>query len=109
MLISIIIGYKLNGLTGLGIGYLVYHIIDMLFIKLIVTKNYKFYFNKTFNKLFYVCIFQFLIMLCLFYIENEIVKYSIMVLIILVSITITIVKLNQHFNLMDLLKRKIKK
>ncbi len=108
MLISIVIGYNVNGLTGLGIGFLVYHIFDLLFIKYIVTKKYKFNFNSSFNKLFYLCIFQFIIMLYLFYIKNEIIKYTIMSLVVIFSISITIIKLQKHINLKEMFNQYIK-
>lgn len=106
LLISIVIGYNMNGLTGIGLGYLVYHIIDLLFIKFIVTKNYNFYFDASFNKLFYLCVFQFALMLGLLYIENKIIQYITMALVVLFSISITFIKLNNHFNLIDLIKNK---
>src|SRR5690606_18570032 len=98
LLVSVVIGYNLGGLTGLGIGYLVYHIIELFFIKLIVTINYEFYFNKDFNQLFYLCMFQFLIMLILFYLENKTIQNIMMALVILFSISVAVVKLNTFLN-----------
>ncbi len=109
LLVSIMMGYKINGLTGLGIGFLIYHILDLIFIKYIVTKNYQFNFNASFYKLFYLCIVQFIIMLSLLYVENEVIKYSFMALVALFSITITILKLNKYIDFKALLKRYMKK
>lgn len=109
LLTSVFIGYILGGLTGLGIGYLVYHIVDLFFIKLIVANNYEFCFNKEFNQLFYISIIQFLIILALFYLENEIVKNILMALVVLFSVSITIFKLDAFFNLKGIIKNKLKK
>lgn len=109
LFISIVLGYNINGLTGLGIGFLVYHIFDLVFIKYIVTKKYRFSFNSSFNKLFYLCIGQFVIMLCLFYVENKVVKYSMMAIVVLFSIAITVMKLQKHIDLKEIFKRYIKK
>jgi PST family polysaccharide transporter len=109
LLISIIIGYNIYGLTGLGVGYLVYHIIDFLFIKIIVSKKYNFHFNSNFNKLFYICTLQFIIITGLFYIEDEIIKNTSLVLLILFSLSFAIYRLNNHFSLIKLLFSKLKK
>jgi len=109
LLVSVVIGYNLGGLTGLGIGYLVYHIIELFFIKLIVTINYEFYFNKDFNQLFYLCMFQFLIMLILFYLENKTIQNIMMALVILFSISVAVVKLNTFLNLKSVFKKNKKK
>ena len=105
LLTLVIVGYQFYGLTGIGIGFLVYHILDLMFIKWIVTKTYRFKFNLTFNKLFFVCLFQFIIMVSLFYLENHLVKYIIMILVILFSMCFTFYKLNKHFGILDRLKR----
>lgn len=104
LLISILTGYYVYGLTGLGIGFLVYHILDFIFIKYIVTKNYQFNFDARLYKFFYLCLFQFIIMLSLFYIEVIIIKYSIMLLLVLTSISISLMKLNKHVDLAELYK-----
>ena len=105
LLTLVIVGYQFYGLTGIGIGFLVYHILDLMFIKWIVTKTYRFKFNLTFNRLFFVCLFQFIIMVSLFYMENNFVKYIIMILVILFSMCFTFYKLNKHFGILDRLKR----
>lgn len=107
MVLAILVGYHLGGLTGLGIGFLMYHIFDFLYIKFIVAKKYKFYFNSSFNKLFYLCIFQFLIMLCLFYLESDMIKYTIMAVIVLLSLSISLIKLNDIFDLKSILKETL--
>jgi len=108
LLLSVIIGYNIGGLTGLGIGYLVYHIFDLVFIKYIVTKKYDFSFNNRFSKLFYLCVFQFIIMLSLFYLKNDVIKYGIMALVALFSMAVTLIKLDGHINLREMFKRKFK-
>ncbi|WP_242155307.1 oligosaccharide flippase family protein [Aestuariivivens sediminis] len=104
LLTFVVAGYQIYGLTGIGIGFLVYHILDLLFIKWIVTKNYGFKFDLNFNNLFYVCIFQFLIMVGLLFIDNGIIKHTIMILVILCSLCFTLFKLNNHFNFFDRFK-----
>lgn len=108
LLFSLILGYYINGLTGVGIGFLVYHILDLIFIKYIVTKNYEFHFESSFYKLFYLCLFQCIIMVNLFYIENAIIKYGIMALVVVSSFYVTIKKLNQYIDIVELFQRHTK-
>jgi PST family polysaccharide transporter len=105
----VIVGYNLGGLTGIGLGYLAYYIIDLSIVKFIVTKEYAFYFDLKFKNLFYVCIFQCLIMVYLLQIENQVLKFYLMALLVLISLIFTFIKLNSYINLVDIIKGKLKK
>lgn len=109
LLISIFVGYKINGLTGVGIGFLIYHILDLVFIKSIVTKYYNFYFDSNIISLLSVTIFLFVTMIYLYNIENEFIRFIFMILVVSFSLIFTIFKLNSHFKLIEVLKRKFKK
>ena len=109
LLISVFIGFKLGGLTGLGLGYLVYHIIDLLFIKFVVSIKYQFCFNKDFNRLFCLSLLQFLTILSLFCIKNENIKSILMALVILFALSFTFFKLNVFFDFKEIIKNKLKR
>lgn len=109
LLLSIVIGYNINGLTGLGIGFLLYHILDLVFIKYVVSKKFRFKFDNSFNKLFYLCIIQFSIMLSLIYIGNDILRYILMMLVALFSVYISVKKLHKHIDLKEVLHKFFKK
>ena len=109
LLISIFIGYKINGLTGVGVSFLIYHILDLVFIKLIVTKRYKFYFNESIKNLLYISTSIFIVMASMYFVENKIIKYLIMLLMFLFSIIFTFIKLNNHIKIKEYLLNKFKK
>ncbi len=47
-----ILGYYLNGLTGLGISFLVIYILNFIVIFILVNRKYDFYYFKEFRKIF---------------------------------------------------------
>ncbi|HEY5689369.1 MAG TPA: oligosaccharide flippase family protein [Yeosuana sp.] len=109
LLALVIIGYNLNGLTGIGLAYLTYYIIDLSIVKFIVTKKYAFCFDSKFINLFYMCVFQCLITLGLLQIENQVLKFCMMGLVVLISLVFTFAKLNSYISLTDLIKEKLNK
>ncbi|GAA4281482.1 oligosaccharide flippase family protein [Gaetbulibacter aestuarii] len=104
----VILGYRVFGLTGAGVGYLLYHIIDFFIVKLVVTKVYSFYFDKKFKKLFTLCVLECFVMLLINQIESQVLKYFLLVSLILFSTIFTIIKLNQYTGLFDVFRKKRK-
>ncbi|WP_100616252.1 oligosaccharide flippase family protein [Confluentibacter citreus] len=109
LFISVVIGYDLYGLTGLGLGYLIYHILDFLIVKFVVFIKYQFLFDVKFNKLFLICVFQCLAMIYLLQIEYLALKFSLMTILASFSIIFAIIKLNGYVGLKDFLKNILKK
>lgn len=109
LLFAVIIGYEISGLTGIGLGYLVYHLADLVFIKLIVTIRYKFNFYSNFNRLLCISLLKLVLIYGFFFIENIVIRYLLIALVVIFSFTFTVFVLNKHFNIIELIKSKLKK
>ena len=104
------VGYYWWGLEGLGLSFIVgyiFYLIQMLY----VTKfKYKYEFNREFYIIF---AFQFVIALCALSvmknISNPYLSYSLGILLIIVSTTYSIYKLNKIFNIKNLINKFFKK
>lgn len=105
-----VLGYTYGGLEGLGISFFIHYIIHYIIIRMITYYRYDFYFEKGFNK-----IFTFTVILCalafsLTYIQNEILKYSLMGIVIIISILFSYKLLDEKMDIKkfinELLKRK---
>ncbi|RLD28878.1 MAG: O-antigen translocase [Bacteroidetes bacterium] len=104
-----ILGYIYGGLTGVGISYLLYYIIYLLGIKTITKRNYNFQFSLEFYKIFIACIVFCLSTFLLTFVENNYIKYGLMIIMIVSSCTFTIVKLNEKTDLISVLKKRLNK
>lgn len=109
LLLMSVFGYIYGGLTGVGISYLLYYIIYLIGIKIITKRKYKFEFNAEFNKIFIACIVLCLASFLITYIENDYIKYGLMIIMIVSSCIFTIIKLNEKTDLIMDLMEKIKK
>ena len=109
MLLLITLGYHYYGLVGIGLSFAMYYALYMVLVKIIVTKKYQFQYSPRFSRLFYICVAQSIMMLCLTFIQNDILKYSVMVLMVIFSIIFTFIKMNKYMDLADLVKNKFKK
>lgn len=108
-LIFNLIGYKLWGLTGLGISFFIAYIIAFCQVFFICKIKYKFSFDLSFVRLF---IFQFVLALLAFfsilYLTNP---YSIVIgiVLILISVWSSVTELDKRLGLNSLLKNYLKK
>jgi O-antigen/teichoic acid export membrane protein len=94
-----IAGYYFYGLEGLGLSFLVYYVIHFFALKVITKKRYDFYFDKDFYLLYFVCLGMCIITFLLRYVPNAIVKYSLMSLMVLLSIGYVLYHLNKKMEL----------
>jgi len=109
LLIMSVFGYYYGGLTGVGLSYLLYFVIYLVSIKKVVSYNYKFKFQEEFYKIFTVCLLLCLVTYTITYIENDYIKYGLMIIMIISSCIFTIIKLNEKLNLKESLEKIISK
>lgn len=106
MLILNLFGYRIGGLTGLGISYLLGYCIYTIQVYLITKTKYKFSFTKSFSSIFIVesllvgvCVFfAYLLPSQLFIIAASIV--------LLFSIIFSVISLNNRINFIELFNRR---
>lgn len=110
LLLLNVLGYTYGGLEGLGFSFFIHYIIHFIVIRLITYYRYGFYFEKGFYK-----IFTFTVILCALafsftYIQNEILKYSLMGIVIIISILFSYKLLDEKMDIKkfinELLNRK---
>jgi len=90
-----ILGYYLDGLSGLGISFLIYYFLHFFILKIITFKRYEFHFNADFQKLFLICICLTAFTVFATCIENIATKFIILALLILISVVFSLFQLNK--------------
>lgn len=108
-LIFSIWGYKLLGLSGLGIAFALNYLVYFFIVYLIARKRYNFGFSNSFIKCY--CIQLMLIVVCLLVVTILYgwQKYAAGCLVIAISCFLGIRGLNQRMNLLGFVKNKIAK
>jgi O-antigen/teichoic acid export membrane protein len=104
-----IAGYYFYGLEGLGFSFFVYYVIHFFALKVITKKRYDFYFEKDFYLLYLVCIGMCSVTFMIRYVPNAIVKYSLMSLMVLLSIGYVSYHLNKKMELKSFFNTLINK
>jgi len=105
-----ILGYHYGGLEGLGISFFLYYIIHYISLRIITYYRYKFYFEKGFYSIFIISILLCIAAFLLSYIPNLVLKYSMMSVMMGISIAYSYYQLDKKMNIKEfinsLLKRK---
>lgn len=102
-----IFGYIYNGLTGVGISYLLYYIIYLIGIKIIAHNKYQFKFESEFYKKLIICLLLCFGAFFTTYLENLYLKYAFMFVFILTSSIFSIKQLDHKTDLLKVLKQRI--
>jgi len=102
LLLFNILGYHFGGLEGIGFSIFIYYIIHYIVVRLITYYRYDFYFEKSFYKTF-----TFTVIMCLFtflftFIANPFLKYSLMGLIVIISIVYSYQQLDKRIAIKEL-------
>ncbi|WPO77140.1 O-antigen translocase [Flavobacterium sp. KACC 22761] len=95
-------GYYFYGLEGLGISFFLYFLCHFIGLKIITKKRYDFYFEREFYQLYFVCFGICATSFLLRFIENEVLKYSLFSLMILVSFGFSFYEINKKMNLSEI-------
>ncbi|WP_431244619.1 oligosaccharide flippase family protein [Flavobacterium sp. P21] len=97
-----IAGYYFYGLEGLGISFCLYFLCHFIGLKIITKNRYNFYFQKEFYQIYFICFVICIVSFLLRFIENEIFKYSLFSLMILVSFGFSFYEINKKMNLSEI-------
>jgi len=89
-----IFGYYFYGLDGLGISFLIYYLIHLVVIKIITKMRYDFYFDLEFYRAYWYCIVMCVVTFFMRYIPNSLLKYSLMGIMIGLSLGFVLYHLN---------------
>ena len=108
MLFLIAFGYSFYGLAGIGISYTIYYASYYFLVRYIVSRKYHFTFTPRFNRLFFISLFQLAIILGTTFIENDIIKFCSMFIMVVISFSFAIIQLNNFMDLMLLIRNKFK-
>ena len=94
-----ILGYSFYGLEGLGFSFLIYYLIHLVAIKIITKKRYDFYFDPEFYRAYMICIVMCVATFFMRYIPNPFLKYSLMTMMIVLSLGFVVHHLNEKIGL----------
>ena len=100
-----IIGYKIGGLTGLGVSYCISYVIYYLQVYLIARFRYGFSFTKQFSILYFPQVVVLVITLLIALFCTGWIKYLVGGIVILLSTLFSIKQLNYRIGLINLFKR----
>lgn len=106
LFVMTVIGYILNGITGIGISYLIYYILYAILIRFVVSFQYKFSFDEGLKKIMIVSVFLCFTTLYLIYLDTTVIKLVLLITIVLFSLVYTIYMLNRFISFKELLKKK---
>jgi len=104
-----IIGYYFGGLEGLGISFFIYYIIHLISIAIIVYYLYDLYFDKEFLPVFLLSVVLCVITFLVTYINDSMIKHSILAVIIVLSLYFSYYMLNKKMDIKELLFKGLKK
>lgn len=103
-----IAGYYFYGLEGLGISFLVNHILHFAVLKVIVRNRYGFYFDASFYKIFVLCLGMCGIGFLFTYISNPYLKYGLLSGVVLAASAYCFYQMNKKVNLVRFITARLK-
>jgi O-antigen/teichoic acid export membrane protein len=104
-----VFGYYFYGLEGLGFSFLIYYLIHFFALKIITKKRYGFYFDIDFYQIYLTCIMMCIVTFLFRYIPNPILKYSLMSLMVILSLLFVLHHINLKMGLKEVFNSIIKR
>lgn len=104
-----ITGYYLYGLAGLGISFGLYFLCHFIGLKIITKMRYNFYFENNFYQTYLVCFVISGLAFSFRYIEFAALKYSLWVLMIVISFGFSLHQMNKKMNLSEIFTSFVKR
>lgn len=101
-----ILGYRIGGLSLLGVSFSVAYMIYMLQVYLISNKKYDFRFNYSFLIIFAIHLLLVVICTILFYLSRSVLAYVIGCVIVFISISLSFFLLDKRLGLVRILRDK---
>lgn len=108
-LIFSIFGYKILGLTGLGIAFAMEYVVYFIQCYIIVRKRYDFRFSNSFIKCYAIQLLLVISCLVIVLVFNDWLKYVLGGIIIAISSILGLKGLNEKMDLLSIIKQRIKK
>lgn len=106
-LIFSLLGYKVLGLTGLGIAFALQYVVYFMQVYLIAKKRYDFRFSNSFIKCYGIQLLLVIICLVIIMVFDGWMKYTFGSVVISLSCYLGLKGLNQRMNLLEFVKTKI--
>lgn len=100
-----IVGYRLFGLKGLGIGYSIAYLFYFIQIYILVRKKWLFSFTREYLKIQFFCWLIFALTFGSLFIHNRLISYSLGTVVSLVSIAYSYSELNKRIDFTNLLNK----
>lgn len=101
-LIMNVLGYYFYGLEGLGFSFCIYFLFHFIGLKIITKSRYNFYFDAAFYQIYLICFVICISTFLLRYIEIPILKYSLMTLMIVISLSFSFFQINKKMNVKEM-------
>jgi O-antigen/teichoic acid export membrane protein len=108
-LVMNVLGYYFYGLEGLGFSFCLYFLFHFIGLKIITKKRYDFYFEEDFYLIYFICFLICTITFFFRFLENPILKYSLMTLMIFISLIFSLYHINKKINLKEMFASPIQK
>ena len=100
-----VIGYKMNGLTGLGIGYMTHFVLYVTLLFYIAHKKYQYFFSKEILKIISVQVPLLTIEVVLTYLLDGAPFYICSSIVILISLVYSFIELDKRMDIRKYFKR----
>ncbi|WP_300491980.1 oligosaccharide flippase family protein, partial [Flavobacterium sp.] len=104
-----IAGYYYYGLEGLGVSLLIYYVLHLIIVTGIAKYRYNFYFEREFYKIGTCCFAWILLIYFAMYLEDGILRYVIMGILVLISGLYSLYQLDKKIKILGLLRQYITK
>lgn len=95
-------GYYFYGLEGLGFSFCIYFLFHFIGLKIITKKRYDLYFEKDFYSIYFVCLVICVTAFLFRYIEIEVLRYTLLSIMILLSFWFSWFQINKKINLNEI-------
>lgn len=102
-----LIGYKLAGLEGLGISFMVAYFVYLIQVFIVTRLKYSFSFDKVFYKIGFVQLTIGIICICIIKVIGSPWNYLTGTLMVIISTGFSIIELEKRISFITILKRKI--
>ncbi|MCH4551352.1 oligosaccharide flippase family protein [Aestuariibaculum lutulentum] len=99
-----IYSFSLGGLTGVGVGLLIYYVIHLVSLKVIIHNLYGITLSKSFYRTFLICFCICLISYLTTFISRGILRYPVMLVVVVISVIFTWNELQKRIDLNSILK-----
>jgi O-antigen/teichoic acid export membrane protein len=108
-LINNIIGYKVGGLTGIGISFLINYVIHFVSLIIITRKRYGFRFEADLYKIMFFGGGLCFIAMGISFIDSSIFRYSSGIIVILITLLFSVNELNKRMGIIEIITKKLLK